>query len=118
MIVKGFDKVENKIKFFIGVGMSAACLAVIRVVYSCFCCWYAMENEIELKTKEKMETVKEKDENKTISVEDDIVTKEKSFENFIAFPNGTIIDKSVLEKELHLKHLEYMKKLSLKHEIE
>ena len=34
------------------------------------------------------------------------------------FPNGTIIDKRVLEKELHLKHLENMKKIYHDHEIE
>ena len=34
------------------------------------------------------------------------------------FPNGTIIDKRVLEKELLLKHIENMKRIYHDHEIE
>ena len=108
---------ENKIKFSIGVRIIAAVLVLIIVIYGYIRGWFGIEHEVEVKAKEEKQLVKEKDENKISKVKDDIITKEKSFKNLIAFPNGTIIDKRVLEKELHLKHLEKMKKISHKHEI-
>ena len=115
---KACDKMENKIKFAIGVLVSATLLVVTIVIYGYVCGWYAIENENETKVKDKKQSFKDKEENKTSAVEDDIITKDKSFENLIVFPNGTIIDKRVLEKELHLKHLENMKKIYHDHEIE
>ena len=116
--VKIGEKMENKIKFSIGVGIIAAVLVLIIVIYGYIRGWFGIEHEVEVKAKEEKQLVKEKDENKISKVKDDIITKEKSFENLIAFPNGTIIDKRVLERELHLKHLENMRKISHKHEIE
>ena len=100
---------ENKIKFAIGVVVSATILVVTIVIYGYLCGWYAIENEKETEVKDKKQSFKDKEENKTSAVEDDIITKDKSFENLIVFPNGTIIDTRVLEKGLYLKHLENMK---------
>lgn len=100
-----------------GIGLSAAALALIIPMYVHFCSWNALENENDLNKISKEQKIKEKDVNEIRNVEDETVAKEKQFKYFIAFPNGTRIDKRILEKELHLKYLGNMNKLNHAYQI-